>query len=213
MPLSGIDVSYAQNLIDWTQVATANLSFAFAKASEGITIADAQFVANWQGMQTAGLIRGAYHFFHPNDDPDAQANNFLAALAAANGNSPLLATGDLPVAVDVEVTGNASPAALCATLQTYLDIVQAATGRAPIIYTGRSFWNTATASSTAFAAYPLWIAEYGVSTPHGLPAGWPTYTFWQSTQSLQPPIIPGLTTPTDGDVFNGLLHDLQALAP
>jgi lysozyme len=211
MPLSGIDVSHDQGPIDWTQVPSANLSFAFARASIGITYKDPNFPANWAGIATANLTRGAYHVFCPADDPTDQAQNFIAALTAANDGSPLLTTGSLPPVADVELPQNCSPATITTGLLSFLGQIELATGRTPIIYTGRGFWNTYTANSTAFAAFPLWVAEYGVAAPHGLPAGWADYTFWQYTQTL--PAIPGINGLLDGDTFNGAQVDLDALAP
>jgi lysozyme len=214
MPLSGIDVSVHQNLIDWTQIPNANLSFAFARASLGITLQDANFALNWAGIAAAGLFRGGYHVFVPADDPTAQAQNFLTVLANANGGSPVLTAGSLPAVLDVElnsINNPTPPADFCAGLLTLLGQIGLATGRTPIIYTGRPFWNANTSNSTAFSAYPLWIAEYGVPAPRGLPAGWADYTFWQYTESL--PALPGTNGPLDGDYFNGTQADLQALAP
>jgi lysozyme len=213
MPLSGIDVSHNNGPIDWSQIANAqtNLTFAFAKATEGTGFTDPQFSANWSGIAAAGLLRGAYHFFHPELDPTLQAQNFLAALTAANNGSPILVTNDLPAILDVERVTTASPSTLCAALQTFLTLVEAATGRTPILYTNHYYWQTYTAACTDFAAYPLWVAEYGVPAPRALPAGWADYTFWQYTQTL--PALPGTTTPLDANYFNGTLPDLQALAP
>jgi lysozyme len=208
MPITGIDVSHMQAEIDWTSVASAGFSFACAKATEGLTISDAQFQNNWNGIASANLLRGAYHFFHPSDDSTAQANHFLAALTSANG-SATLGVGDLPATLDVESTADTvPPAQLCSSIQTWLDTVQAATGRVPIIYTNAGFWNTATGGSTAFGSYPLWVAEYGVAAPK-LPVGWSAYTIWQWSEAQT---VAGITTPVDADTFNGTLDALQALA-
>ena len=100
----GIDVSHYQAAVDWPTVQSAGVTFGFAKASEGESSSDLHFVDNWSGMKAAGILRGAYHFFHPARDPQAQANCFLQQLAKANGDSVVLAAGDLPAALDIEVT-------------------------------------------------------------------------------------------------------------
>ena len=69
----GIDVSHYSGDIDWTTVQGTGVDFAFAKATEGTDFTDPQFAANWAGMQDAGVVRGAYHYFHPELDPDMQA--------------------------------------------------------------------------------------------------------------------------------------------
>ena len=93
----GIDVSHHQETVDWTKVAGAGISFAYAKASEGMN-ADPLFPANWAGMKAAGVIRGAYHFFRPKTDPAAQASHFCALVGA-------LDPADLPPMVDLEPAG------------------------------------------------------------------------------------------------------------
>src|SRR5581483_7236413 len=58
----GIDVSHYQGTINWTSVKNSGVSFAFIKATEGLTIKDQDFDANWAGAKAVGIVRGAYHF-------------------------------------------------------------------------------------------------------------------------------------------------------
>ena len=46
---------------------------------------------------------------------------------------------DLPLVLDVEVTGGQSPATIRAAAQTWLDLVEAGTGKRPLIYSYASF--------------------------------------------------------------------------
>ena len=55
------------------------------------------------------------------------------------------------------------------------------TSKTPIVYTTADWWNACTGNDTAFSAYPLWLASYGVTNP-ALPAGWNNYTIWQYGQ-------------------------------
>jgi lysozyme len=191
----GIDVSKWQGAVDWAGVKAAGLAFAFARATYGATTVDAQFATNWPAMKAAGILRGAYHFFVAADDPTAQAELFLKAVGS-------LENGDLPPVVDVE-TDSGTSATLVADVQTWLDAVQAATGRRPIIYTGPNFWNEN--MTGGFGGYPLWVAEYGVSAPKPV-AGWSRWTFWQYSSSGA---AAGLS-PVDLDYFNGSIEDLLA---
>jgi len=75
----GIDVSHYQEVIDWPTVAAGGEAFGFAKASEGGSVADLYFADNWSAMRGGGLLRGAYHFFHPATDASVQADYFLKA--------------------------------------------------------------------------------------------------------------------------------------
>ncbi|MGA3080356.1 MAG: GH25 family lysozyme [Terracidiphilus sp.] len=134
--------------------------------------------------------------------------NFLNALSAANGGSPTLAPGDLPPALDLEVTNGAAPADLIAGAAAWLATVAAATGKIPIVYTFVYFWRTTLGNPTDLSTYPLWIAELNAAQSI-VPGGWSSWLFWQfAAQQLAG--VPSATT--DLDAFNGSLADLQALA-
>ena len=64
----GIDVSAYQGRIDWAEVASHDVQFAFIKATEGVTLRDQRFRRNWDAARKAGVYRGAYHYFQPNYD-------------------------------------------------------------------------------------------------------------------------------------------------
>jgi lysozyme len=192
----GIDVSHYQGTIGWSSVAQAGMAFAFIKATQGTADVDPQFQANWSGAQAAGLLRGAYHFFEPGADPQQQAEWFLSVVQTE--------PGDLPAVLDVEASGD--PAEILSGIQTWLDAVEQATGKTPILYTNPSFWKGL--GSSGFGRYPLWIAEYGVTTPK-IPAGWSAWTFWQSSESSS---VSGISGSVDSDLFQGTILDLQQLA-
>jgi lysozyme len=197
--LHGIDVSHYQGSVNWSSVKNAGITFAFAKATDGNTYTDPQFHNNWQAMQTAGILRGAYHFYETNDDPVTQAQNFINAVGS-------LAANDLPPVVDIEIFKGAYGSASVATnLQTWLNTVEKALLRKPIIYTNTNFWNETV--NADFSKYPLWIAEYGVSQPK-IPSSWKSWSFWQSSQSGS---VAGVTGSVDTDVFAGSMSDLLGL--
>ncbi len=198
----GIDVSQYNPNIDWTQVRQAGIAFAFARATYGTLRTDSDFAANWQGMGDAQVIRGAYHTYRADDDATDQANYFLAALGQVDYSD-----GDLPPVLDL-VTNNQDyrdSIAFMTSIITWLNTVEAATGRKPILYLNPSFWNNSV-SGSQFGGYPIWIANYGASTPL-VPNGWATWTFWQYTNNTS---VPGIATQVDGDRFNGSLEQLQA---
>ena len=71
----GIDVSSYQGSADspptnivWTNVRSAGITFAWAKATEGTFYIDADFAYNEAQAKSAGVLIGAYHFAHPDDD-------------------------------------------------------------------------------------------------------------------------------------------------
>lgn len=185
----GIDVSHYQGTVDWRQVAEAEMAFAFVKATQGVSSIDSEFGVNWAGVKAAGLPRGAYHFYQPGDDPGQQAEHFLSVVQ--------LEPGDLLPVLDVETLGSQTASEIVQGIGIWLQTVQAAIGRAPIVYTAPGFWNGL--GTQQFGTYPLWVAEYGVSSPK-LPAGWTGWDFWQSSESGS---VAGVTGSVDLDVFQG----------
>lgn len=81
-PVRGVDVSHHQGSINWTAVRSTGVAFAFIKATEGATHQDRLFAANWRDAMSAGLSRGAYHFFTFCTPGAPQASDFIRALAA-----------------------------------------------------------------------------------------------------------------------------------
>ncbi|HLL75412.1 MAG TPA: GH25 family lysozyme [Pyrinomonadaceae bacterium] len=198
--LNGIDVSKYQPNVNWPDVRQAGYAFAFARATYGSGQVDAYFNSHWQGMKGAGVVRGPYHFFVTADDATAQADLFVQTVKAAGGILP----GDLPPVIDVEADSGTG-ANLVGGVQTWLDIVEQQLGRTPIIYTAPAFWNENLNGS--FGRYPLWVAEYGVSSPKRV-NGWDGWTFWQHSESGS---VPGISGSVDLDYFNGSPADLEAL--
>jgi lysozyme len=194
--IQGLDVSHFQGTVNWPEVKQAGLRFAIAKATEGQNTVDSQFKNNWQNIKAAGLLRGAYHFFDAGIDGTAQANHFLQIAP--------LEPGDLPPVIDVEAAASASNATILQEVQNWLDTVEQALNRRPMIYTTASFWNSHL--NHTFGAYPLWIAEYGVSVPK-IPTGWSNWQFWQYSQAGK---VSGVTGSVDMDYFNGSYDDLLA---
>ena len=195
----GIDVSEFQGNIDWNQVKASGIAWAYARIDDG-TYMDTKFDQNWPAMKAAGVLRGAYQFFEPGDDPGALADIVIQKMGP-------LGVGDLPPMLDMEVTGGQSPAVITAHIHTWIDKVQAATGRVPIIYTGKYFWN-GNVGSADFAGYPLWIAAY-VSPCPSTPDPWGNWSMWQYNSNGS---IPGISGNVDVDLFNGTIDQLNALA-
>jgi lysozyme len=189
-PVQGVDVSHYQGNFNWQR----GVAFGYASTGDGAGYSDPLFGSNWANMQAAGVLRGAYQFFEPGEDPTAQANMMVAAVGQ-------LGPGDLPCMIDVEITGGQSGATIAANVRTWINVVRAGTGLTPIIYTGPYFWDD-NVGDTSFGDIPLWIADYGPSCP-AVPNGWSTWTLWQYGDS---------GGSLDTDVFNGSLGDLQALS-
>jgi lysozyme len=195
-PLAGIDVSHFQGEVDWNAVAAAGVRFAFIKATEGLDDVDPCFAQNWQRSRAAGLLRGAYHFLHPNLDARQQAAHFLAVVT--------LDDDALPPALDVEVTDGVAPATLAACIETWLGAVEAALGCKPVVYTDPSFWRVNVGAN--LASYPLWLACYAPEPD--VPASWQGWTFWQHSESGR---VDGIAGPVDLDSCQLSLEQLRQL--
>jgi lysozyme len=199
----GVDVSYYQGHIDWPTARAAGIAFAFVRVSDGATFVDPELGANWKGTKSAGLLRGAYQYFRPAQDPIAQADVLIRELRAAGG----LESGDLPPALDIEVTDGVAPADLQRRALAWLARVESAVGRKPLIYTSPSFWEDLDPSD-AFAPNPLWIAHWDTPCP-SIPTTWSRWHFWQDSDSGT---IPGIPGPVDTNRFDGTLADLHTFA-
>lgn len=180
----GIDVSHYSGAVDWGAVRGAGVHFAYVKATEGVDAADPAFASHWEELgKDPSILRGAYHFYVTEDDPEEQARFFLSTVT--------LRPGDLPPVVDIEILGHGTQPGLADRLATFLGIVERETGTRPIIYTSPNFWNAHL--TDRFGDYPLWVAEYGVGTPV-TPEGWDDWTLWQWEKDVD---VPGIEKGAD----------------
>ncbi|NPA06136.1 MAG: SH3 domain-containing protein [Chloroflexi bacterium] len=191
----GIDVSKWQGEMNWVQAARAGAWFAFIKATQGTRVVDPMFQRNWN--QSRGLVlRGAYHFYEPDQDPQAQAEHFVHTLPADD-------RGELPLVLDLErghVTWH--------DVARFMQRVQELDGREPILYTSPGY---VAPMGPPPKPWPLWIAHYHVDQP-ALPPGWSKWTFWQYSATGPGPQYGAQSKHIDLNVFNGSLEDLIQFA-
>ena len=199
--LEGIDVSVYQGTIDWTKVRAAGIEFAYIRVSDGLPPIDSRFTQNWAAARTAGVLRGAYQFFREDEDPVAQADLLLDTMGP-------LEDDDLPAAIDVESTDGQTGATIVAHVKAWMDRVEAGSGKRPIIYTGRPFWDSNTGSSTAVSDHTLWIPNWYVTCP-SISVAWSSWGFWQYSSTGQ---IDGISGDVDRDEWNGDRAALLAFA-
>jgi lysozyme len=201
--LNGIDVSNYQGTVNWTDVKNAGYSFAFAKATEGTDFEDAYFPANWSGMKSAGLIRGAYHFGHPSVSATSQAQYFVNYINAHGGFKD---GTSLQLMLDLEDTDGESPSTVWTWVQNFIAEIKTLTGRPGIIYVGYYFWVDDVGNPTNNLDCPLFVASYTASP--SVPSAWPYWTFWQYTDAGS---VPGVSGDCDKDYFAGTLANLKNL--
>ena len=193
----GVDVSYYQGTINWASVKASGQKFAITRVSDGVNYPDSKFTTNWKAIKQQNLIRGLYQFFRPGQDPVAQANLVISRVNAAGGFDP----DDLPVVMDIEATDGQSAATIQARMRVWLDRIERATGKRPIIYTA-AFMSGSVGSG--FSSYPLWVANYGATCPT-MPAGWSQWKFWQYTSTGS---VAGISGSVDRNQWNGSLTAL-----
>ena len=222
----GIDISSYQVTTNWNAVLNQGVRFVFVKASENTTV-DGQFAQSWQGARGAGMYRGAFHYFHSESDNAAQqANTFIQRVGTDKG--------ELPPVLDVEEVVNAnqqdisaSGSVLLTRMKTWLDAVEAAFGRKPMIYSRFMYVQSHAMSASWLVNYPLWLAQYpympgttnqyssttSVPTPSSnmpqQPGGFQPWTFWQYSSAG---VLSAFASKVDFDYFNGSLSDLANFA-
>ncbi len=207
----GIDVSHHNGTIDWQAVAKAGIAFAYAKATEGARFTDPEFRSNRAGIRSAGLLGGAYHFFHPEVPVSEQVKRYLSACGE-------LGPGDLPPMLDLEETSRipekdewprmARPRRAALALE-WLQRVEQAVARKPIVYLRCGFVRDVLGDARSLAQYPIWIAHYTPAPEPLMPEVWERWTFWQFTDAGR---LPGIASKLDVNRFQGSLAELRTLA-
>ena len=153
-PVMGVDVSSYQGNIDWSVIASQNVTFAFIKATEGSSHQDCCFPANWEEVQKTNIYAGAYHFFSFESSGETQAQNYIRTVGELSEKS-------LPPVIDLELYGEYSETpmsrkeaqeilnALLKQLEEYYHVK-------PIIYTTmRTYYHYLLGGG--YGEYPLWF--------------------------------------------------------
>lgn len=195
----GIDISHYQNNIKWEKLRNASLNndpvrFIIIKATEGKDLYDDDFNDNFFQAQQNDFIRGAYHFFVPGVDAEAQAKFYLHQVH--------LVPGDLPPVLDIEKIGKLTKAQLQKDVKKWLDLVEKKYGVKPILYTSYKFKKDYL-DSPVFNEYPYWIAHYYINKLE-YKGDW---VMWQHTDCGK---VDGIKGFVDCNIFNGTVKDLEA---
>lgn len=189
-PVKGVDLSAHNGIVDFDSLAAAGVSFAYLKASEGLSFRDPSFVVNYAKCRRAGIAVGAYHFFRFDCDGRQQAINLLKATGGC-----LL---DLPVGIDIEEWGNPaghSTEIIRERLRTMTALLNAA-GYRVIIYTNKQGHSRFVRDNFDSDESPaLWICSF--TDP---PIAHQPWVIWQHSHVGR---IPGVKGPVDLNVFNG----------
>ncbi|MFV8360259.1 glycoside hydrolase family 25 protein [Flavobacterium sp. LS1P3] len=193
----GLDVSEYQGKIRWTYVDTLEnkypLHFVFIRATVGKDRKDRQFNKNWLGAKENKMIRGAYHYYRPNENSMEQAELFIKTVT--------LQKGDLPPVLDIEkLPKNQSIENLKLGLKRWLTTIESHYGVKPIIYTGERYYDDFLKEE--FSDYLFWIANYNFYREE-IAEDW---LFWQFTEKAS---VPGIKGNVDINIYNGDLQQLR----
>ncbi len=195
----GIDVSHYQGNINWTKVSKIQdsfpISFVFVRATAGSVKQDRKFDENWVKSKARGFVRGAYHYYRPNENSLLQADNFIRSVR--------LEKGDLPPVLDIEdIPRIQSMDNLKKGLRKWLKRVEQHYGVKPIIYSGESFYNDHLYND--FSEYTCWVANYNYYVEN-IDGDW---NFWQFTDKGS---VYGVKEYVDVNIFNGSKKELLQL--
>ena len=203
----GLDISVWQDenstpqMFDPIKAYAAGARFVFIKASEGVLL-DPDMLMNWQNCK-GKLYRGAYHYFRWQYSPLDQARFFAGVLKAD--------PGELPPVIDFESrNGVPGRVAAVAGLTMFVTEFERITGKQQqlMIYTGPSFWREYGSTAAAWAERPLWIANYGTTTP-AIPPPWQKWDFWQYSAHGPGLVYGAESLNIDMNYYNGDLDQMK----
>lgn len=195
----GLDVSQYQGEIDWTQIDSVENSFrldyVLIRATAGTDKVDSQYRSNWKAAKKQNLVRGAYHYYRPDENSIEQAENFIRSVQ--------LRKGDLPPVLDIEqLPKDQSVEDLKRGLRKWLEKVDAHYKVKPIIYSGEKYYQDFLKEE--FQGYTFWIANYNFFVEQIKPE----WTFWQFTEKAT---IKGINQKVDLNIYNGTPKMLRYL--
>ncbi len=199
-PIHGIDVARFQEEVNWHKVKRAGARFVFIKATEGGDLLDPMFKTFWNGAKSAGIARGAYHFYYFCTEPQVQARWFIRNVPRRRGTLPPVLDMEWnpfsPTCAHIRPPG----AEVRRQMKVFMDIVQRHYGQRPIIYTTPQFYKDA-------GLHHMKNEEFWLRTTAKTPAqaypGQP-WSFWQYSGTG---VVPGIVNETDLNVFAGSNED------
>lgn len=175
----GIDVSKHNLAIDWSQVPSSGVTFAFIKAGSTNSGVDPYFDANMRGANAAGIKTGVYLYSYATNAE--QAKNEAELLLQWISNY----TVSYPVVYDVEDScqKNLSQAQMQEIINTFCSTIEAQ-GYYPVVYSNKNMFQ----NKIGNIGYDKWVAQYADALEYE------GASFWQNTSHGS---VPGIPTRVD----------------
>lgn len=209
----GIDISRYQHekgrnkfKIDWTELRITSLgagrrvqgnvnypvSFVYIKSTEGRTVRNKYYSADWLQIRKLGIPVGSYHFFSTTSSGAQQARHFMKYTRVA--------ANDLPPVLDLEpseaqIRKMGGDAGMFREVRVWLQSVENRYGKRPVLYVSQTFVNKHLCNAPdLLRKYEVWIARYGEYKPYV------HLLYWQLTPYGR---VKGIQPAVDINVFNG----------
>ena len=184
--LMGVDVSHWNGNVRWGDVDAGEVSFVWAKISQGVDYTDPNAKQNLQGCRANGIRVGGYHFPSPqtggSNDPKFEVQDFLKYYGGC------IPAGDMLPVLDLEAGVKGDPDHNRQWALEWLKELENETGLRALVYTAKWYVYSYLKNDVGdLKKYPLWVADYtkpqkagGRSDPDDT-CGWQEWSVWQWT--------------------------------
>lgn len=185
----GIDVSMWQGDIDFEEVAESGVDTVYIRSGLGCDYTDPYFEQNYERARAAGLNVGFYHYVTARTVSQAeyQAHFFVNTIQGKEFQCRL--------AMDFEDLTTLSAAEANEIGLAFIRTVEDLSGKGTVVYSDA--YNAGAVFGGGLTAYPLWIAEYGVSEPSSA-VNWDSWAGWQYSDMGN---VAGISGPVDLDLY------------
>lgn len=185
----GIDVSMWQGDIDFEEVAESGVDTVYIRSGLGSDYTDPYFEQNYERARAAGLNVGFYHYVTARTVSQAeyQAHFFVNTIQGKEFQCRL--------AMDFEDLTTLSAAEANEIGLAFIRTVEDLSGKGTVVYSDA--YNAGAVFGGGLTAYPLWIAEYGVSEPSSA-ENWDSWAGWQYSDMGN---VAGISGPVDLDLY------------
>ena len=211
--VEGVDLSDGQGTVNWNSAYNDGIRFALVKATVAPNT-QTLFDSNWSGMKSAGVIRGAYHFFDPTEDgvdqgePLGRSSAFCGRAILRRRSTSSALTRTTVASVGQGGTGDASASAIRSRMMDFIDHGASGDGsHADHLHV--RLLRQRRVDATSLQTYPLYIADPTTSNCFNVPTPWSAATMWQYSWTGS---VSGISGDVDRDRFLGDITALEAFA-